>query len=261
MTDQNSIIDILSIVSFPNSERVSYLEKSFGSFYQFNLKNKYRHIVIDGSLENFGQEEIYKKYSVQYFFIKETYSKRLKIGLSKIKNEYFLFMPDDYRWIIEYPFSQALEECKINKIHELKLVCRGMDWFSQKNPTPLPWHLNGKVISGEQLYKKGNLYISNRKIIKNFHENFSIGCHIINLNYINRLIKHLPSYIKSPSEVEKYFYLIIFLNRLWCRVAYYKMIIPAFHFATIEAEPYSDKFKDMLINENTNIYNNAFNLK
>ena len=93
MTGQNSIIDILSIVSFPNSERVSYLEKSFGSFYQFNLKNEYRHIVIDGSLENFGQEEIYKKYSVQYFFIKETYSKRLKIGLSKIKNDIILILP------------------------------------------------------------------------------------------------------------------------------------------------------------------------
>ena len=91
------MVEVLSLVNFDNQARVQYLERSFRSFYKYN--NVTNHIVIDGSQKIGRQKEIYDELGITYFHQRTYFSERLKFGLQQLKNDYFVFLPDDYEWI------------------------------------------------------------------------------------------------------------------------------------------------------------------
>lgn len=248
-------IEVLSIVSFNNSARIDYLERSFRVFHSYYPD--VRHVVIDGSDKLSRQVNIYNQLGIEFHHRPTAFSERLKYGISLLRNDYFVFLPDDFTWIFQFPLEDAVEQSKKNGVDELKLTCRGMTWFSQENPEPVPWHANGKLRTGEQLVRQGKLYISKRGITRSFSEQFSLACNIIRKEFIVALAQKMPDTLLTPGKVEKWAYI-----RLYCRlnryvVAYYKMWIPAFHFIDLNVEGLcnAEKASDMLLPSNFDIYN------
>lgn len=252
-------IEVLSIVSFNNQERINYLERSFKRFHKYYPE--VRHVVIDGSAHLSRQVEIYKELGVEYYHQQTPFSQRLKFGLGLLKNNYFVFLPDDFAWIFPFPLEQAIAECEKNNVDELKLACRGMPWFAQKDPVPVPWHVNGRLNTGEQLVRNGDLYISKRGLRRSFAEQFSLACNIIRKDFIVPLAKKMPDTLTSPAKVEVWAYLRLYARLNRYVMAYFKMWIPAFHFIDLEVEGvrHANKATDMLIEENFEIYNVFFN--
>ena len=252
-------IEVLSIVSFNNQARVAYLERSFRAFHRYNPN--VRHVVIDGSTEIGYQEKIYRELGIEVRHRPTPFSERLKFGLTQLKEDYFVFLPDDFNWIFDYPLKDAIEECRRVKIDELKLTCRGMPWFAQPCPQPQSWFEGSKVISGEQLIRQGDLFVSGRSLLRAFHEQFSLACNLIRTDFISRLAIKMPDDIPSPGAVEKWVYPRLYLRLNRYSVAYYKMWIPAFHFINLEVEGQAQAHKalDMLIDDNFQLYNKLYN--
>ena len=252
-------IEVLSIVSFNNQARVAYLERSFRVFHH-HYPNV-RHVVIDGSTEIGSQQQIYSELGIEVHHRPTPFSERLKFGINLLKDDYFVFLPDDFNWIFNFPLHKAIEECRHEKIDELKLTCRGMQWFARPNSQPEPWFAGNKVISGEQLIEKGDLFLSGRTLFRAFNEQFSLACNLIQLDFISDLLRKMPDDLLSPGAVEKWAYIRLYLRLNKYSVAYYKMWIPAFHFIDLEVEGYAQAHKalDMLIDENFNSYNESFN--
>lgn len=251
------MIEVLSLVNFDNQQRIKYLNRSFGSFHKFNKVK--RHIVIDGSSQIGNQKEIYEKLNIEYYHKTDPYSKRLKYGISLLQNDYFVFLPDDYEWIFDFPIEQAIAEAKKHNIKELKLVSPPMQWFSQANPNVeewydtnyvlkdvyvptnednrikrLFWDIHTFITKNEKLVKEDNLYISKRHFRRSFQQQFSLGCHILQTEFLKALSKDMPDDLLSPGEVEKHVYKQLFFKKYL--TAYYKMQTPAFHFIDLDVE-------------------------
>lgn len=251
------MVEVLSMVNFDNQDRIDYLQRSFKSFYKYNKIKK--HIVIDGSKEMGRQQEIYEELNIEYYHQPISMAQRLKFGVSLMDNDYFVFLPDDYEWIFDFPTEEAIKEAKKNDIKELKLVCPPMQWFSEKEPIVEKWYdedfklkqvlvptQSGNILkrvfwdfhtwftSGEQLVQKDDLFISYRHYRRSFMQQFSLGCHIIETNFMKNLCVNMPDDLPSAGSVEKYVYKkLLFRPYL---TAYYKMLTPAFHFIQLEVE-------------------------
>lgn len=254
------MIEVLTLVNFDNPKRVEYLEKSFGSFYR-HYKNV-RHVVMDGSKNIDLQLPIYRNYGVEVYHRPEsTYGDRLKMAMELIKEKYFLFLPDDFQWIFPFPLEDAMVECSQYKIAEMKLTCRGLNWFSNPGADPEPWFSGNKVMSGETLNKVGSLAVSKRWLFRNFHEQFSLACNVLEAEFARWVIGKISRNVRTPGEAEKQAYIWLVFRRY--RVAYYKMWIPAFHFIDLNVEGSSDKnlqkAATMLIKENFETYNRCYN--
>lgn len=248
-------VEVLSIVSFNNPARIDYLERSFRVFHQYYPN--VRHVVIDGSEILSRQVDIYSELGIEYHHQPTPFSQRLKFGLSLLKNSYFVFLPDDFTWIFPFPLAEAIAECEKFHVDELKLTCRGMPWFAQEHPVPEPWHVNGKLNTGEQLLRQGDLYISTWGLRRSFSEQFSLACNIIRKEFVALLASGMPDTLVSPGKVEKWAYLRLYARLNRYVVAYYKMWIPAFHFIdlSLEGAEHANKAADMLIEKNFEIYN------
>ena len=154
------MIEVVSLVNFSNKKRVKYLDKSFSSFYSFN-HSKIRHIVLDSSEEVEEQRKIYDKYGIEFHhFPKSSYLARLKMINEIVKNDYFVFLPDDFVWIMDFPLDKAIEAAASSRLAQLKLSCRGMTWFAEKNPAPKSWFDGRRLESGEKLVVDGNCFVS-----------------------------------------------------------------------------------------------------
>ncbi|MEZ9464546.1 hypothetical protein AB4178_22935 [Vibrio splendidus] len=253
------MIEVVSLVNFNNEKRIRYLEKSFATFHKINNYDV-RHIVLDSSTELKGQEAIYEKLGVELHHMpNSSYSERLKIIYDLVKSDYFVFLPDDFVWILDYPINRAIESARASKIAQIKLSCRGMEWFAEENPKPKSWYEGNKLISGERLVKEGSCYVSKRWWYRNFHEQFSLAATITNKEFLHDTIKNIPDDIYSPGAAEKKAYIKLLLKPY--RTAYYDMLIPAFHFCEFEVEGENKEYtmKDMLIEKNYSIYNSLYN--
>ncbi len=234
------------------------MNRSFGSLHSHNRVD--RHIVIDGSQELREQEAIYKKFGIEYHHMPSApFSARLKKGVSLLKSDYFIFVPDDYEWIFNFPISEAITQARKHNIKELKLVCPPMQWFSQKDPVVEKWYdedfkLNQVLVptqsgniakrvfwdfhtwftSGEQLVQQDDLFISHRHYRRSFMQQFSLGCHLIETNFMKDLCVNMPNNLPSAGTVEKYIYKTLLFRPYL--TAYYKMSTPAFHFIQLEVE-------------------------
>ncbi|MFK7873439.1 MAG: hypothetical protein AB8C84_09805 [Oligoflexales bacterium] len=252
------MIEVLSIMAFHNPKRISYLEKSLGSFYQHYNQNQVRHIVMDGSPSLGEQKEIFESFGIEYYHRPISFRDRMAEGINHLKTDYFVFLPDDFQWIFEFPLEDAVQQCREHQIDELKLTARGMSWYAQKNSEPTPWHNKGEVISGEKLKEKHDLFISQRHFRRDFHEQFSLACNLIRKDFMQWILDRVPAAV-SPGDLEKKAYLRLLLHRY--KTAYYKMWIPAFHFIdkNVEGENQWFKANDMLIEDNIKVYNQLFN--
>lgn len=254
------MLEVISLVNFDNPKRVAYLEKSFGSFYKYNQAVK--HYVFDSSATIDAQRPIYEKYGIECIHMPGSfYGERLKQAVRRVQGEYFLFLPDDFNWIFPFPLIDAVKECSREKIAELKLTCRGMEWFSQPCPTPQAWYSGTKVISGETLQSSGALAVSNGWIFRDFHEQFSLACNLLRTDFARWVFGKISRTAKSPGAAEKQAYIWLTLRRY--STAYYRMWIPAFHFIDLKVEPQTEqnihKAQTSLIEENFEIYNRHFN--
>jgi len=253
------MIEVVSLVNFNNEKRIRYLDKSFKTFHDFYPSNV-RHIVLDSSTELNGQQEAYERYGVELYHMPDSsYSSRLKKIYSLVKSDYFVFLPDDFVWIFNYPIERAIEEAAASNIAQLKLSCRGMPWFSEENPTPSSWYHENKLISGEILVKNGKCYISKRWWYRDFHEQFSLAATITNKVFLHNTIKNISDNIFSPGEAEKRAYIKLLFKPY--NTGYFDMLIPAFHFCEYEVEGKDKEYtmRDMLIEKNYDIYNSLFN--
>ncbi|WED22004.1 hypothetical protein L3Q72_00890 [Vibrio sp. JC009] len=252
------MIEVVSLVNFDNQDRSRYLRESFGSFYHYNDVD-IRHIVFDSSQRVGRQKEYYDKYDIELVHAPGTsYSQRLKMIESKVTNDYFLFHPDDFRWICPYPLADVINNCRKHNIDQIKMVCRGMEWFSSQNPAPKPWYEGNQVVTGEKLEECDDLFISRRQWRRDFHEQFSLSCTISRTEFFTKLCGRLSDNIFSPGQAEKHAYVRLFFQRYL--TAYYKMRIPVFHFAEYDIE--GDRtLKDMLIKDNFSLYNKLYNNK
>jgi len=204
--------------------------------------------------------EIYQEFGLEVVHLPgETYGRRLRQGVARLREDYVVFLPDDYVWIFPFPLAAAIEECRNYGIDELKLACRGMKWFAQKNPQPAPWFNGHRVISGERLVPSGNLLVSKRHWRRNFHEQFSLGCHLLRRSFLSEVVAKIPEKVVSAGQAEKHAYLALVFRRY--KTGYYKMWIPAFHFIDVSVEGEKNRFKadDMLIENNYQIYNELYN--
>jgi hypothetical protein len=254
------MLEVVSLVNFDNPKRVSYLEKSFGSFYKYNRNVK--HYVFDSSRSITAQRPLYEKFRVECIHMPGSfYGERLKQAISHVQGEYFLFLPDDFNWIFPFPLKEAVQECSREKIAELKLTCRGMDWFSQAQSTPQPWFTGTKVISGETLKSCGALAVSNGWIFRDFHEQFSLACNLLRTDFARWVFNKISASAKSPGAAEKQAYIWLTFRRY--KTAYYKMWTPAFHFIDLKVEPENEqnihKARTSLIEANFETYNRHFN--
>ena len=254
------MLEVVSLVNFDNVGRVPYLEKSFGSFYKFN--RDVLHYVFDSSKNLEAQNPIYEKYGVQCIHMPGSfYGERLKQAVGKVQGEYFLFLPDDFNWIFPFPLADAVAECSREKIAELKLTARGMDWYSQPGAKPQPWFTGTKVISGQVLRTRGALAVSNGWIFRDFHEQFSLACNLLRTDFARWVFNKISPKVKSPGAAEKQAYIWLTLRPY--STAYYKMWIPAFHFIDLKVEGQTEqnihKARTSLIEENFEIYNRHFN--
>ena len=253
------MIEVVSLVNFSNKKRVKYLDKSFSSFYSFN-HSKIRHIVLDSSEEVEEQRKIYDKYGIEFHhFPKSSYLARLKMINEIVKNDYFVFLPDDFVWIMDFPLDKAIEAAASSRLAQLKLSCRGMTWFAEKNPAPKSWFDGRRLESGEKLVVDGNCFVSKRWWYRNFHEQFSLAATITQKQFLNSLVGNMSGEVFSPGAVEKKAYVKLLLRSYY--TGYYKMWIPAFHFCDpdVEGEEKDYTTKDMLIEENYKIYNKFIN--
>lgn len=253
-------MEVLSLVNFDNQKRVQYLEKSFGSYYRNFPKT--RHYVIDSSKSLNAQQEAYKKFGIECHHMPgANYATRLKFGINLIQSDYFLFFPDDFVWIMKYELERAVAQAREYGVHALKLGCRGMSWFSQKNPKPQSWHDGAKLISGETLVRHGDLYVSERRWIRDFHEQFSLGCGIMQTEFARSTIRKIPQSAKNPGHCEKWAYFFLLFKRYY--TAYYKMQTPVFHFVDLSIEGDSPKNRERavtnLLEENYELFNREFN--
>ncbi|MCW4631033.1 MULTISPECIES: hypothetical protein [Marinomonas] len=253
------MIEVVSLVNFDNKKRVQYLEKSFASFHKFNPIDV-RHIVFDSSKDITEQKVFYDKHNIELYHLPNcSYIDRLKHINDVVKNDYFIFLPDDFVWIFDYPIEKAIEAARHSNVMQIKLSCRGMQWFSEKNPEPMSWYDDNKLISGELLVKEGKCYVSKRWWYRNFHEQFSLAATITNGKFLNETIRAIPSGINSPGAVEKKAYIKLLFKPYY--TGYYDMLIPAFHFCDSDVEGKAKEYttKDMLIENNYEIYNSLFN--
>lgn len=253
------MIEVVSLVNFNNEKRIRYLEKSFASFHQIN-KDNVRHIVLDSSSELKGQEKIYEQHGIEFHHLpNSSYSYRLKRINGLVQSDYFVFLPDDFVWILDYPIEKAMDAARASNVAQIKLSCRGMEWFANENPEPASWYEGNKLASGEKLVKEGKCYVSKRWWFRNFHEQFSLAATITNKEFLHNTIKGIPDDIYSPGAAEKKAYIKLLLKPYY--TGYYDMLIPAFHFCEFEVEGKEKEYtmKDMLIEENYSIYNSLYN--
>ena len=255
------MINVLSLVNFDNPRRAVYLDRSFGSFYRFN--SGLRHWVIDSSQSLVAQKPYYDKFGVKVVHRPgATYGQRLHEGVSLIKEEYFVFLPDDFEWIFAYPLAKAFGQARELNVAELFLRPRGMEWYGQPGAEPQAWYFGNSVISGEELRAEGDLRVSRRWIFRDFHEQFSLGCNAFQTRFAREIFGKIPSKVKSPGQAEKQAYVRLLPRRY--ATAYYRMWTPAFHFIDLSVEPDTDnnrlRAKTNLVAENIPIYNGRYNV-
>ena len=275
------MVEVLSLVNFDNQARVQYLERSFRSFYKYN--NVTKHIVVDGSHKIGRQKEIYDELGITYFHQRTYFSERLKFGLQQIKNDYFVFLPDDYEWIHSLNIEDATTISRKNNIKELKFVCPPMQWFSMANPSVEKWYDKTFTLKdiyvpthkkkffksffwschrfftkGERLLKDGDLYISRRHFRRSFMQQFSLGCHLIEKHFLDVVTYRMPNNIVSAGDVEKFIYKKLLLRNYL--TAYYKMLTPAFHFIdlNVEGEDQAYMASTNLLEKNKEIFRRNF---
>lgn len=254
------MIDVISLVNFDNAKRIAYLERSFGSFYKWNAS--VRHLVFDGSRAVDAQSSLYKKFGVEVVHCPSaTFGERLKIAMTMVQSDYFLFLPDDFHWIFPFPIEKACEEGRKFGIHEIKLTCRGMEWFAQPGANPVPWFTGAQVMSGEKLNREGELFVSRRWIWRDFHEQFSLACNLLQTEFARWVVDRISAKVMSPGQAEKQAYVWLLLRKY--AVAYYRMWIPAFHFMDlrVEGENAQNKLKasTQLVEANFETYNRNYN--
>jgi len=253
------MIEVVSLVNFDNTNRVKYLQKSFSSLHSY-YGDELVHHVFDSSENVLEQKREYDKLGVNLHHMPgASYTERLKCIKSKVSSDFVVFLPDDYVWIFNYPLLEVIEQARKHDISQVKLSCRGMSWFAQESPQPVAWFENNKVISGEVLIKESDLFVSKRRWIRDFHEQFSLGCTISNVDFLDWVSRHIYSDVYSPGAAEKRAYLSLVVKRYY--TAYYKMQVPAFHFAeyAVEGDRTKHTLEDMLIESNYAIYNKLFN--
>jgi len=255
------MIEVVSLVNFDNPQRAAYLQRSFGSFYSFN--SGVRHRVYDSSRSLSAQKPFYDKFGVEVVHRPGiSFGKRLFEAVHSVREDYFLFLPDDFAWIFNFPLERAIAECRAHQIAELKLTARGMPWYSQPGAEPQPWFNGARVMSGETLVREDNLFVSRRWLLRDFHEQFSLACNVLQTDFARWVSARIPPKVVSPGQAEKNAYLRLLFRRY--AVAYYKMWIPAFHFIDLSVEGHSDKnrekAKTSLIEENIATYNGRYNV-
>lgn len=249
-------------MNFNNQKRCVYLDTSFGSFYRFNSDLEIDHTVVDSSKEMGDQKAYYDKYNVKTVHVPdETYGRRLRIITSHIKQDYFVYLPDDFRWIFKYPLEEAIAQAKKHNVQMIKLGPRGMKWFAEPNPSnPEAWFDGNQVMSGEKLKQKDDLFVSSRWWYRDFHEQFSLGCCIFQSEFAHKIFNRINEKCLTPGQCEKSAYLRLLFQPY--DVAYYKMWTPAFHFIDLDIEgdnQYTQvRAADQLIEENIEIYNRLF---
>jgi len=228
------MIDILSLVNFNNQKRAQYLPQSWGSFYRYNSLG--RHLVFDSSNTLDAQKPHYQNFKVDARHVPGmSYGERLQLGLSEIRSDYFLFYPDDFKWIFDYPLIEAVTQARRHSVKSIKLVPRGKNWYSTPQPDPLKWFSGNRVESGEVLTEMDDLRVSARHWRRDFHEQFSLSCNIMNTEFARWVARRIPTTVLSPGQAEKWAYLrLLFYGRY--KVAYYKMWTPAFHFVDLAIE-------------------------
>ncbi len=257
------MIQVFSNMNFNNQDRVKYLDRSFGSFYKFNSDLEISHTALDSSKTLGAQKVYYDNHGVHCLHLpNETYAKRLKKITGLTTENYFLYLPEDFRWIFKFPIEDAIRQAEKYNVQIIKLTCRGMRWFSQNQPeNPKGWFHGNRVISGETLKKKGDLFISERLWFRDFHEQFSLSCVIFQTEFARKIFNRISEKCTSPGQCEKNAYLKLLLTRY--TTGYYKMMIPAFHFLDYSVEGKNKYTKirvaDELIEENTELYNRLFN--
>lgn len=257
------MIQVFSNMNFNNPNRAQYLERSFGSFYKFNSDLDIEHIALDSSQSLDAQKKYYDQFGIHYIHCPdETYARRLRKIADLATQDYFLFLPEDFRWIFKFPIEEAIGQAKEHNVEILKLTCRGMNWFSQKNPTnPKGWFQGDQVISGERLKKKGDLFVSDKMWLRDFHEQFSLSCVLFQTEFAKKVFNKISEKCISPGQCEKSAYLRLIFTRY--SVGYYKMMIPAFHFLDFSVEgknKYTEvRAADELIEDNIETYNKLFN--
>jgi hypothetical protein len=255
------MINVLSLVNFDNSRRAPYLERSFGSFYRHN--SHARHWVLDSSRTLEAQKPYYDRYGVNIVHRPgATFGQRLREGVSLVEDDYFLFLPDDFAWIFAFPLADAIAQCRERGIDELMLRARGMTWYSRPGATPEPWFEGNRLISGQTLKSEGDLRVSREWILRDFHEQFSLGCNLLAAKFARKVVQGIPAKVKSPGQAEKYAYLRLLFSRY--ATAYYRMWTPAFHFIDLNVEGDNDnnrvKAATSLIEANFTTYNRHFNV-
>ncbi len=254
------MLDVVSLVNFDNPKRVAYLERSFGSFYSFG--HKFRHFVFDSSKSLAAQSSAYKKYGVEVIHKPGlSYGRRLKLAMEYVTADHFLFLPDDFSWIFDFPLADAIQQCRTSQVAELKLTCRGMPWFSKPGGPPEPWFNGATVASGETLQQEGCLYVTRRRLFRDPHEKFSLACNLLNSQFARKVFGRIRGSAVNPGKAEIDAYIWLALSN-YC-VAYYRMWIPAFHFIDLTFEPDTPvnrwKVETSLIEENFALYNATFN--
>jgi hypothetical protein len=253
------MIEIVSLVNFDNPKRVQYLEKSFGSIHKYNSKNIVHH-VFDSSQSTELQSIYYRKLGIELHHMPgSSYNERLQCIKDVVSSDFIVFLPDDYVWIFDFPIEAAISQARQYGVSQIKLSCRGMSWFAQENPTPKAWFKGNQVESGERLHEQGALFISKRRWFRNFHEQFSLGCTISSVEFLDHVAQRIRSPLFSPGACEKRAYLILVFYRYY--TAYYKMQCTAFHFADygVEGKRTEHTLEDMLIEENYSVYNSLYN--
>lgn len=253
---------MVSLVNFDNQKRVSYLERSFGSFHSQYQSQSLRHLVFDGSKSIGNQREAYRKFNCEVFHQPGMpFGARLRWATREVKSDYFLFLPDDFAWIFPFPLEDVIGQCREYGVDELKLTARGMSWYSESNPQPQGWQSDGRVISGEQLVREGDLFVSKRHLFKDFHEQFSLACNLFRTSFAKWVFDRIPEDVLSAGQAEKRAYLRLIFKRY--KIAYYRMWIPAFHFIDLNVEGDNPKnrlkLRTSLIESNYEIYNKHFN--
>lgn len=249
-------------MNFNNQKRCIYLDTSFGSFYKFNDMNNVDHTVIDSSQSMGEQKSYYDRYNVKLIHHpNETYGRRLRVITKHLREDYFVYLPDDFRWIFNYPISEAITQAKKHNVQMIKLGPRGMKWFAEREPSnPEPWFHGNQVVSGERLTRKDDLFVSSRWWYRDFHEQFSLGCCIFQSEFANKIFNRISEKCLTPGQCEKSAYIKLLFRPY--DVAYYKMWTPAFHFIDLNIEgrnKYTEvRAADQLIEENIDRYNKLF---
>lgn len=228
------MIDILSLVNFNNQKRAQYLPQSWGSFYKYNLPG--RHIVLDSSNVLDSQNQHYQDFKIDIRHVPGmSYGERLRLGLAEIRSDYFLFYPDDFKWIFDYPVDEAVIQARRHSVQAIKLVPRGKTWYSASEPMATKWYEGNRVESGEVLKVMDDLRVSQRHWRRDFHEQFSLSCNIMNTEFARWVAQRIPIAALSPGQAEKWAYFrLLFYGRY--KVAYFKMWTPAFHFVDLAIE-------------------------